>query len=307
MNQKLTNKASEISEADANINISNYKKRGQGGDVWKRFKKNRLAVIGLIILSSLIIMAVCADFIADYQIQVIGQNYLERLQSPSAKHFLGTDSYGRDIFFRIVHGARLSLSIGILTIFMSILVGIVFGALSGYYGGLVDSVIMRVTDVFLSIPPLLLAVAVVGVLGPSYINLLIAMGAAYVPYFARVVRAPILQIRDKEFIEAARAVGTSDFRIITRHILPNIMSPIVVQISLNVADAIKTAASLSFIGLGIQPPKPEWGTMLSEGQDFIRQDPYLVIYPGLFIVAAILALNLIGDGLQDAIDPKLKD
>ncbi len=287
--------------------ICTYKKRSQGKEIWRRFRKNKLAMVGLVILSMLILMALSADLICNYQAQVIGQNYLERLQVPNENHLLGTDAYGRDILFRIIHGARLSLSIGIITILSSLMAGLVFGCLAGYYGGLLDGLIMRITDVFLAIPPLLLAVAVVGVLGPSYANLIIAMGVGYVPYFARVVRAPLLQIRDREFIEAAKAVGTSDFRIITRHILPNILSPIVVQVSLGVADAIKTAASLSFIGLGIQPPSPEWGTMLSEGQDFIRQFPHLIIFPGLFIVIAILALNLIGDGLQDAVDPKLKN
>jgi len=289
------------------FDISTYKKRSQGKEIWRRFRKNRLAMVGLVILSMLILMALSADLICNYQTQVVEQNYLERLQVPNENHLLGTDAYGRDILYRIIHGARLSLSIGIITILSSLMVGLVFGCLAGYYGGLLDGLIMRITDVFLAIPPLLLAVAVVGVLGPSYINLIIAMGVGYVPYFARVVRAPLLQIRDREFIEAAKAVGTSDFRIITRHILPNILSPIVVQVSLGVADAIKTAASLSFIGLGIQPPSPEWGTMLSEGQDFIRQFPHLIIFPGLFIVIAILALNLIGDGLQDAVDPKLKN
>ncbi len=289
------------------LTISAYQKRGQGREIWRRFRKNKLAMMGLIILSVLILMALSADLICDYQTKVIEQNYMERLQTPNEKHLLGTDAYGRDILYRIIHGARLSLSIGIITILSSLMAGLIFGCLAGYYGGLTDGIIMRITDVFLAIPPLLLAVAVVGVLGPSYINLIIAMGVGYVPYFARVVRAPLLQIRDREFIEAARAVGTSDFRIITRHILPNILSPIVVQVSLGVADAIKTAASLSFIGLGIQPPSPEWGTMLSEGQDFIRQFPHLIVFPGLFIVLAILALNLIGDGLQDAVDPKLKN
>jgi peptide/nickel transport system permease protein len=309
MKQELSFESTNLSNSDnsVNVNINTYKKRGQGKEIWRRFRKNKLAMAGLIILAALILMALSADLICDYQTKVIEQNYMERLQTPSASHLLGTDAYGRDILFRIIHGARLSLSIGIITILSSLLAGLVFGCLAGYYGGFMDGLIMRITDVFLAIPPLLLAVAVVGVLGPSYINLIIAMGVGYVPYFARVVRAPLLQIRDREFIEAAKAVGTSDFRIITRHILPNILSPIVVQVSLGVADAIKTAASLSFIGLGIQPPSPEWGTMLSEGQDFIRQLPHLIIFPGLFIVIAILALNLIGDGLQDAVDPKLKN
>ena len=284
-----------------------YKKQSQFADVWRRFKKNKLAVFGLVLLVVLIAMAVFADVICDFDTQVIAQNYKDRLLPPSMNHFFGTDSFGRDIFYRIVHGARLSLSIGIITIASSMIGGLILGSVSGFYGGIVDNIIMRIVDIFLAIPPLLLAVAVVAVLGPSYINLVIALSVGYIPFFARVVRAPLLQIKDKEFIEAARAAGTSDFKIITKHIMPNIIAPIVVQGSMGVGDAIKTAASLSFIGLGIQPPSPEWGTMLSEGKDYIRDFPHLVIFPGLFIAAAILSLNLIGDGLQDALDPKLKN
>ncbi|MEA4966392.1 MAG: ABC transporter permease [Oscillospiraceae bacterium] len=284
-----------------------YRKQSQTKEVWRRFKKNRLAVVGLVILVVLILLAIFAGMFCDYDTKVIGQNYMERLQTPNAQHLLGTDSYGRDILARIIYGSRLSLSIGFLSIFSSLILGMVLGCISGYYGGLVDGVIMRITDIFLAVPPLLLAIAVVGVLGPTFLNLIIAMSVGYVPYFARVVRAPILQIRDKEYIEAAKAVGTGEFRIIVRHVLPNILSPIIVQVSISVADAIKSAASLSFIGLGIQPPAPEWGTMLAEGQDFIRQYPHLIIYPGIIIVITILALNLIGDGLQDAVNPKLKN
>ena len=284
-----------------------YKKKSQIAEVWTRYKKNKLAVIGMALLGSLIIMSICADIICDYNTQVIEQNYKERLQKPSIDHIFGTDAYGRDVFFRIVHGARLSLSIGTIVIFASLIIGLILGSIAGYFGGLIDNVIMRIVDVFMATPPLILAIAVVAVLGPTFMNLVIALIVGYFPFFARVVRAPLLQIRDREFIEAARAAGTSNFRIITKHILPNITGPITVQVSLNIADAIKNAAGLSFIGLGIQPPAPEWGTMLSEGQEFIRSYPHLVTFPGVFIAITLLALNLIGDGLQDALDPKLKN
>lgn len=287
--------------------MSQYHKQNQAKEVWRRYKKNKLAVVAAIVLLALMLLAVFADVICDYDTQVIGQNYMERLQTPNAKHLLGTDAYGRDMFFRLIHGTRLSLSIGFLCIILSVAAGIILGCIAGFYGGVVDSIIMRVTDVLLAIPPMLLAIAIVGALGPSFMNLILAMSIANVPFFTRVVRAPLLQIRDCEYIEAARAVGTGDFRIMSRQMLPNILSPIVVQGSLGVADAIKTAAGLSFIGLGIQPPAPEWGTMLSEAQEFMRQCPYMIIFPGLFIVITILSLNIIGDGLQDAINPKLKN
>lgn len=296
-------------EITVNNDVSHkaYKKKSQLAEVWKRYKKNKLAVIGMIILSLLVIVSISADIICDYDTQVIEQNYKERLQTPSINHIFGTDAYGRDVFFRIVHGSRLSLSLGIIVIFAAVLIGAILGSIAGYYGGLIDNIIMRINDVFMATPPLILAIAVVAVLGPTFMNLAIALIISYFPYFARVVRAPLLQIRDKEFIEAARAAGTSNFRIITKHILPNIAAPITVQVSLNIADCIKNAAGLSFIGLGVQPPAPEWGTMLSEGQEFIRNYPYLVIFPGIFIAITLLAFNLIGDGLQDALDPKLKN
>lgn len=283
-----------------------YEKKSQFGDFWRRYRKNNLALMGLIILGCIILMALFANQLADYTTKVIAQDHRVRLLSPNSVFLLGTDAYGRDVLARIIHGARLSLTIGFACILSSMFIGLVLGALSGFYGGLVDNIIMRIADVFLAIPPILLAVAVVAVLGPSLVNLIIAMSIAYIPFFARVVRAPLLQIREKEFVEAARAVGAGDRRIIIRHILPNIVAPIVVQFSLGVADAIKVAAGLSFIGLGIQPPAPEWGTMLSEGKDYMMNYPYLVIFPGIILVITVLCLNLIGDGLQDALDPKLK-
>jgi peptide/nickel transport system permease protein len=284
-----------------------YKKKSIASEMLRRFKKNRLACISTVVLAILILITIFADFICNYQLKAITQNYTERLQGPNLHHLLGTDAYGRDIFARVIHGSRLSLSIGFLVIISSLIVGTIFGAISGFYGGLTDNIIMRVTDVFLAIPPILLSVAVVAVLGSNYITLVCAIGIGWAPYFARVVRASLLQIRNKEFIEAARAVGTSDFRIIWRHMLPNISAPIIVQASMGVAQAIIGVAGISFIGLGIQPPAPEWGTMLGEGQSFLRNSPHTVIVPGVCIMITALAINLIGDGLRDALDPKLKD
>lgn len=284
-----------------------YKKKSLSAEMFRRFKKNKLAYISSVVMIILIVIAIGADFICSYQLKAVAQNYTERLQGPSLHHLFGTDAYGRDILARVIHGSRLSLSIGFLVIFSSLVVGTIFGAISGFYGGLTDNIIMRVTDVFLSVPPILLAIAVVAVLGSNYVTLVCAIGIGWAPYFARVVRASLLQIRNKEFVEAARAVGTSDFRIICRHIMPNISAPIIVQASMGVAQAIISVAGISFIGLGIQPPAPEWGTMLGEGQSFLRNSPHTVFVPGVCIMITALAINLIGDGLRDALDPKLKD
>lgn len=284
-----------------------YKKKSMFSEMLRRFMKNKMAVISTVVIIILILIACFADLLCDYKTSALGQNYEQRLQTPNANHLLGTDAYGRDILARIIHGSRMSLSIGFLIIFSSLIIGGVIGAISGYYGGLTDNIIMRITDVFLAAPPILLAIAVVAVFGSDYIWLVIAMAIGWVPYFARVVRASVLQVRNKEFIEAARAVGTSDFRIIVKHILPNISAPIIVQASMGIAQAILSVAGISFIGLGIQPPTPEWGTMLGDGKSFFRNAPHIVVVPGIFIIIATLAINLLGDGLRDALDPKLKD
>ena len=298
----------QVQRAEKEISVYDiYKKKSLSAEMLRRFKKNKLAVISTFVIISMILIALCADLLCNYDTKVIEQNYMERLQGPNLHHLLGTDTYGRDILARIIHGSRLSLSIGFLIIFSSLIIGGVFGAISGFYGGLIDNVIMRITDVFLAVPPLLLAIAIVAVFGSDYVWLIAAMSIGWVPYFARVIRASILQIRNKEFIEAARAIGTSDFRIITKHILPNISAPIIVQASMGIAQAILGVAGISFIGMGIQPPAPEWGTMLGEGESFLRTSPHIVIIPGMFIIIVTLAINLMGDGLRDALDPKLKD
>lgn len=284
-----------------------YKKKSLSAEMLRRFKKNKLAVISTFIILAFILIALGADLICDYNKYVIAQNSQERLQPPNIHHLLGTDAYGRDMLARIIHGSRLSLSIGFLIICSSLIVGGIIGAISGYYGGFIDNVIMRITDIFLAAPPLLLAIAVVAVFGSDYIWLVVAMAIGWAPYFARVVRASVLQIRNKEYIEAVRAAGISDLRIIFKHILPNISAPIIVQASMGIAQAILGVAGISFIGLGIQPPAPEWGTMLGDGESYLRNYPHIVFVPGIFIIIATLAINLMGDGLRDALDPKLKD
>ncbi len=285
---------------------SKKRKRSQMTEIWRRMRRNRLAMFGLVIVLILIIVAIFANQIADYNTVAIKQNVVERLQGPSAEHWAGTDEFGRDIFARLVHGARISLLVGVVAVCIALITGGILGAIAGYFGGTVDNVIMRIMDIFLSIPILLLAIMIVAALGSSMLNLMIAIGLASMPTFARIVRASVLSVKDQEFVEAARAIGAKHNHIILRHIMPNCLSPIIVQATLRVATAILSTASLSFISLGIQAPAPEWGAMLASGRAYIRDAPHIVIIPGLLIMITILSLNLLGDGLRDALDPKLK-
>ena len=283
------------------------RKRSQLSLIWHRLRRNRLAMLGLALMSAILLLAVFADVIADYDTKVVGMNMVERLQTPSAKHWFGTDGYGRDVFARIIHGSRLSLSLSIISMLIAVAVGSMIGAISGYFGGRVDDVLMRLMDMLLAIPPMLMSISIVAALGRSMANLMLALALAYMPVFARVIRSSILSVKDQEFVEAARACGTSDARIILRHIIPNAVGPIIVQATLAMGSSILTISSLSFMGMGIQPPQPEWGTMLYEGRDLIRTSPYLVIFPGAAIAVSVLSLNLLGDGLRDALDPRLKN
>ena len=283
------------------------RKRSQLSLIWHRLRRNRLAMLGLALMSAILLLAVFADVIADYDTEVVGMNMMERLQTPSAKHWFGTDGYGRDVFARIIHGSRLSLSLSILSMLIAVAIGSMIGAISGYFGGRVDDVLMRLMDMLLAIPPMLMSISIVAALGRSMANLMLALALAYMPVFARVIRSSILSVKDQEFVEAARACGTSDARIILRHIIPNAVGPIIVQATLAMGSSILTISSLSFMGMGIQPPQPEWGTMLYEGRDLIRTSPYLVIFPGAAIAVSVLSLNLLGDGLRDALDPRLKN
>lgn len=286
---------------------SAIRKRSQLSLIWHRLRRNRLAMLGLALMSAILLLAMFADVIADYDTEVIGMNMMERLQTPSAKHWFGTDGYGRDVFARIIHGSRLSLSLSILSMLIAVAIGSMIGAISGYFGGRVDDVLMRLMDMLLAIPPMLMSISIVAALGRSMANLMLALALAYMPVFARVIRSSILSVKDQEFVEAARACGTSDARIILRHIIPNAVGPIIVQATLAMGSSILTISSLSFMGMGIQPPQPEWGTMLYEGRDLIRTSPYLVIFPGAAIAVSVLSLNLLGDGLRDALDPRLKN
>jgi peptide/nickel transport system permease protein len=283
-----------------------FRKKSITQELWLRFLKDKTAVIGLVIFCLIVAVAIFAPLIANYDHVVVKIDIANRLQHPGASHWFGTDELGRDILARIVYGARVSLLIGISAIVVSLVVGLVLGGAAGYYGGKIDSVIMRAMDVFLSLPDVLLALAIIAAFGNTKLNLTIAIGLAFAPKFSRVVRSAVMGVRDNEYIEAARSIGALDQRIIASHVLPNCIGPIIVQVTLYVANAILTIAALSFIGLGIQPPAPEWGNMLASGRTFMRDFPHIVVAPGLAIFFTILALNLLGDGLRDTLDPRLK-
>lgn len=281
-------------------------------EAWMRFKRNRSAMLGALFIIVLLIISVAtlvidaADGGALYTKLVIKQNLRSKLAAPSSAHIFGCDEYGRDVFYRILWGTRYSLFIGVCAITIAMLTGGFFGAIAGFYGGKIDNVIMRIMDVFLAIPSMVLAIAVVAALGTSMFNLLLSIAVPQIPRFARVVRAAVMGVRDKEFIEASRAVGAHDGTIIVRYILPNAIAPIIVQTTLGTANAILSIAGLSYLGLGIQPPIPEWGAILNSAKMYMRDAWHISVIPGLAIMLTVLSLNLFGDGLRDALDPKLK-
>ncbi len=280
------------------------KKRSQWLDVWMRLKKNKSAMFGMFIIGLLFFCAIFADVIAPFGYD--DQNLSIAFTKPNSQYWFGTDNFGRDIYSRIIYGSRISLQVGFVAVSISMVIGGALGAIAGFFGGKLDNIIMRTMDILLAIPSILLAISIVSALGPGLINVMIAVGISSIPSYSRIVRASVITLKDQEFVEAARAVGTSNFRIITKHIIPNSLAPIIVQATLGVAGAILSAAGLSFIGLGIQPPTPEWGSMLSAGRQFIRDYPHISMYPGLVIMITIFGLNLFGDGLRDALDPRLK-
>ncbi|MDT2048386.1 MULTISPECIES: ABC transporter permease [Priestia] len=273
-------------------------------EFWGDFSKNKGAVIGGIIILFYLLMALLAPILSihdPYQIDLS-----KKLQSPSLEHWMGTDDKGRDILARILYGSRLSMGVGFAAVAFGAFFGIIMGLLAGYFGGWLDTLISRILDIMLAFPGILLALAIISALGPSLINVTFAVGIFSIPLFARIVRGSTLETKELEYIDAIRCLGASDRTIIFKHILPNILSPIIIQGSLRLATAILSAAGLSFLGLGAQPPSPEWGTMLSSGRDFLFSAPYIAIFPGLAISTLVLGFNLFGDGLRDALDPRLK-
>lgn len=287
-----------------NTVVKKKKKSGPWREVWRRLRQNKAAMLGLLVMVILILAAIFADYVAPYGYD--DQDLMRRFQTPNSQHWFGTDNFGRDIFSRIVYGAQVSLKVGLIAVGIAMFIGGALGAVAGFYGGKIDNFIMRFIDVLLAIPSILLAISIVAALGPELRNVMIAVGIGSIPSYGRIVRASVLSLRDQEFIEAARAVGADDTRLILKHIIPNSMAPLIVQATIGVANAILSAAGLGFIGLGIQPPLAEWGAMLNSGRQYIRDYPHLTAFPGLAIMITIFALNLLGDGLRDALDPRLK-
>lgn len=287
--------------------------RGLWADAWYRFKKNKLAVVGLtfvVILVCVSIGTIILDLATDnkvYEALVVKQNLSQKLDGPSLKHFFGCDEFGRDILFRLLWGTRYSLFIGVVSILSALIAGGLLGAVAGYYGGITDNIIMRIMDVFLSIPSMVMAIAIVSALGTSTMNLLLSISIPQIPRLARIVRAQVMSVKGKEFVEASRAVGAGDMLIIMQYIIPNALAPIIVQASLSIGSAILSIAGLSFLGIGVQPPTPEWGSILSSARTYMRDAWHISVIPGLMIMLTVLSLNLAGDGLRDALDPKMKN
>ena len=270
-----------------------------------RLKKSPLTLVGIVIILMLLLIAAFAPYIAPYD--PLDINPPERLKPPSSNHLCGTDSAGRDVLSRIIYGSRISIQIGGFVVFMAVVFGSLLGLISGYFGGKIDNMIMRVTDVFFSIPYLILAMAIAAVLGPSLINTMISLAIVWWPIYTRITRAQALQIRELTYVEVSKGLGAKPLWIIWKHILPNSISPVIVQASLDFGNAIMMAAALSFIGLGAQPPTPEWGAMISTGRSFLRDSWWFPTFPGVAIFITVMGFNLLGDGLKDMLDPKLRE
>jgi peptide/nickel transport system permease protein len=274
-------------------------------EAWRSFKKNKVAVAGAGIVLFFIIIAIFASVLAPYGVNE--QKLANRNLAPSADHWFGTDDFGRDILSRVLFGARISLWVGFVSVLGSIVVGCFLGIIAGYYGRWIDTLISRIFDIMLAFPSIILAIAVVAVLGPSLQNALIAIALINVPNFGRLIRSKVLSVKQEEYIVAAKAVGMNDGRILFHHVLPNSLAPIIVQGTLAIATAIIEAAALGFLGMGAQPPQPEWGKMLADSRQYIIQAPWTVLFPGLAIMLTVLGFNLMGDGLRDALDPRMKN
>ena len=282
------------------------KPRSLWRDAWRRMRYSITARIGMVVVSIIVLAAVLAPVIDPYNPKLDADLESSR-QPPSGEHIFGTDRLGRDIFRRIVHGAGLSLSVGVVAVLVAGTGGTILGLLSGYFGGAVDMVIMRVIDILMAFPGMLLAIAIVAVRGTGLFNTIIALSVVGVTGYARLVRSMVLSIRERDYIEAAHMVGVRSPRIIFRHILPNSLAPIIVSATMGIGGAILTAAALGFLGLGAQPPAPEWGVMISDGVPFLRQTPHMVFFPGMAIMVTVLGFNLLGDGLRDALDPQMQE
>ncbi|GAB4407812.1 MAG: ABC transporter permease [Anaerolineales bacterium] len=293
-----------LSAPTAEMTKPKFKKQSEFSAVVRRLSKNPSAVLGFVVAVFLALIAIFAPLIAPYPYDK--QDLLNTRQPPSAQHLFGTDELGRDVFSRVIWGSRFSLTVGVLAVLLGSGIGVFFGSLAGYFGGVVDDIVMRFMDILQSIPDILLAITISVVLGPGFFNTLLALSVGGIPMACRLMRAGILSIRKLEYLEAAVAINASTPRIILRHVLPNAFAPVLVSATMMIGHIILGAAMLSFIGLGVQPPTPEWGSMIAGGRSLIRSCPWMVTFPGIFIMLAVLALNMFGDGLRDALDPKLK-
>ena len=275
---------------------------GWGGLFWKRLLKNRLAAAGGVLLLGFLLLAIAAPLAAPQD--PFSQNLYERLQPPSLANPFGTDDFGRDVLSRVIYGARISLRVGVTAVLIALVLGVPIGLVSGYWGGALDQVLMRAMDLMLAFPSILLAIAIVAILGPGLENAMLAVGVVAVPQYARLVRASALSVRGQDYVQAMRALGAGDFHILFFSVLPNCLTPLIVQSTLGLATAILDAAGLSFLGLGAQPPLPEWGAMLTGGRELVLRAPWVLTFPGVAIFLTVLAFNLLGDGLRDALDPR---
>jgi peptide/nickel transport system permease protein len=281
------------------------RKASRVGETWHRLKKNKIAVVSLVILILLFVTAILAPLIAPYSYEQ--EDFSQSFAGSSREHLLGTDRLGRDILSRLLYGSRQSLQIGIYSTALAAVVGVILGSIAGYYGGWADNLVMRFLDIYQGIPMFLLCVTLAAVLGPSLRNAIIAIGISSISGYARLMRASILTVREMEYIEAAKAINASNSRIIRKHIIPNAISPLIVSITMSMGASVIAGAGLSFIGLGVQPPIPEWGAMISDARSFLRTNSTLALYPGICVMITVLAFNLLGDGLRDALDPRLKN
>ena len=286
--------------------ISTYKKRSLWVDVWKRLRKNKTAVIGMIVFLIVLLACISSPLYLSYEKDVIGLNVTKQMEGPSKEHILGVDELGRDILSRILWGGRYTLLISICALAIAFTLGTVIGTAAAYYGRFADTLIMRVIDVVMAIPPIILMITLATILTPSTFNLILVVGFGLIPAQARMVRGQVLQVVDNEYIEAVRIQGASDFKIITSHILPNALSPIITTVILDIAYAVMVISTLSFLGLGVQPPDPEWGSMLAGGRIYIRFAWHITTFPGIALVITLMSLTLVGDGVRDALDPRMK-
>jgi peptide/nickel transport system permease protein len=276
----------------------------QKGRGFHQFTKNKIAVVGLFLIGCLVVLAVVGPWISPFNPLV--PDPINRLKGPSGAHLFGTDSLGRDLLSRVIHGSRISIIIGLISVSISLIPGTALGLLSGFYGKRFDESIMRLMDIMLAFPAILLAIFITAILGPSLTNTMIAVGIVYIPHYARIVRSSVLSLKEQEFVQAVRSIGGTNLRIIAHHIFPNTIPPIIVYSTLGMGTAVLQAAALGFLGLGAQPPTPEWGAMLSEGRQYIQLAPHVAAFPGLAIFMLVLGFNLFGDGLRDVLDPSLR-